>query len=265
MHQLPTLDGEAPSYLALRLDHPPGSPADVPAVLYLHGFGSRQGGEKAEFFRARALASGLAFCSFDFQGHGESGGGMRGLSLSRNLADTRLAHAELRRRGYERVVMMGSSMGGLTGIWYSALHAPEVLAGLYLAPALDLGNTFLERLGPQGVERWQRDGVLRVENEVVSCDLDWAFVEDSRQYTLERLLASYRTPSLLLQGRRDEQVDWRRVADFATRCPFPAIELHLFADGDHRLVDRKERLWQLMLEFLRGRSILPASNVESTT
>jgi pimeloyl-ACP methyl ester carboxylesterase len=29
-----------------------------------------------------------------------------------------------------------------------------------------------------------------------------------------------------------------------------------FADGDHRLLDRKERLWELMLEFLRGREIV---------
>jgi alpha-beta hydrolase superfamily lysophospholipase len=73
---------------------------------------------------------------------------------------------------------------------------------------------------------------------------------------MDRLLAEYRTPCLLLQGRRDTTVGWRSVADFATRCAFPGIELHLFADGDHRLTDRKERLWELMAEFLRGRGVL---------
>jgi hypothetical protein len=45
-------------------------------------------------------------------------------------------------------------------------------------------------------------------------------------------------------------------ADFAARCALPGIELHLFADGDHRLTDRKERLWDLMAEFLKGRDLI---------
>ena len=57
------------------------------------------------------------------------------------------------------------------------------------------------------------------------------------------------------QRRLDVAVPWRGVADFATRCAFSGIELHLFADGDHRLTDRKERLWDLMAEFLRGRGL----------
>jgi len=54
---------------------------------------------------------------------------------------------------------------------------------------------------------------------------------------------------------RHGAVAWRGITDFATRCTFPGIELHLFADGDHRLIDRKVRLWELMAEFLRGRGV----------
>ena len=46
------------------------------------------------------------------------------------------------------------------------------------------------------------------------------------------------------------------MADFATRCRYEGIDLHLFADGDHRLTDRLGRLWELMSEFLRGRGLL---------
>jgi alpha-beta hydrolase superfamily lysophospholipase len=68
--------------------------------------------------------------------------------------------------------------------------------------------------------------------------------------------SALRTPCLLLQGKQDTSVSWQSVADFAVRCTFQEIELHLFADGDHRLTDRKERLWELMTEFLRGRSLI---------
>ena len=95
-----------------------------------------------------------------------------------------------------------------------------------------------------------------VENEFVSCELGWSLIEDLRAHPLDTLLARYRTPCLLLQGKQDTSVSWQSVADFAVRCTFQEIELHLFADGDHRLTDRKERPWELMTELLRGRNLI---------
>jgi pimeloyl-ACP methyl ester carboxylesterase len=127
-------------------------------VLYLHGFGSTQSGEKAEFFRRQALASGLAFCSFDFEGHGQSGGTMRELTLTRNLANIERVHAVLRERGEQRICLLGSSMGGGSALWYSALHPEAVVAGLHLAPALDLDRGLLAWAGPERARRWQESG-----------------------------------------------------------------------------------------------------------
>ena len=89
----------------------------------------------------------------------------------------------------------------------------------------------------------------------ISCDLGWTLIEDLRAHPLETLLTRYQTPCLLLQGKQDTSVSWRSVLDFATRCTFREIELHLFIDGDHRLTDRKDRLWGLMMELLRGRKL----------
>lgn len=254
MERLPILTGgRAGSHLAVLLDAPPES-GDF-CFLYLHGFGSVQTGEKADFFRQRALEGGFAFCSFDFQGHGQSGGTMQGLTLTRNLQDVARVHAFVRERGYGRVCLLGSSMGGGTALWYSALHPEEVVAGLHIAPALQLERGLTAWAGPERCRIWQETGTIHFENDLVSCELGWELIEDLRRYALEDLLQRYRTPALLLQGRLDSSVPWKDVADFATRCAYPGIELHLFGDGDHRLTDRKHRLWQLMLEFLHGRSL----------
>ena len=256
VHRIPVVEGGlAVSHLAVRFDPAPAG-RDSLCFLYLHGFGSVQSGEKAEFFRSRAVAAGCGFCSFDFQGHGLSGGDMQALTLSRNLADVARVRAWLGERGVERFCLIGSSMGAGTGLWYSALHPEDVLAGLYLAPALDLDRGLLAWAGPERARAWEERGWIDFSNEFVTCRLGWGLIEDLREYPTERLLALYRTPALLLQGKRDDSVPWRGVADFATRCPYEEIELHLFASGDHRLTDRKERLWELMLEFLRGRGLL---------
>jgi pimeloyl-ACP methyl ester carboxylesterase len=247
-------DGREVSHLAVRFDPPPTGP-DRPCVLYLHGFGSEQSGEKAEFFRRRALAADLGFCSFDFQGHGLSGGEMAGLTLTRNLEDVARVHTFLRDRGFRRLILIGSSMGGGTALWYSAFHPEEIVAGLHIAPALELEKGLLAWAGDERARAWEETGKIHFQNDLVSCELSWALIEDLRAHPAEALLAGYRTPALLLQGKLDTSVSWRSVLDFATHGPFQEIDLHLFADGDHRLTDRKERLWELMAEFLRGRGL----------
>lgn len=250
--------GREVSHLAVRFDPPPRAAAPgQPVILYLHGFGSRQSGEKAEFFRQRTLDAGLGFCSFDFQGHGQSGGDLGSVSLTRNLEDMASVHALLRSRGFDRLILMGSSMGAGTALWYSMLHPDEIAAGVHIAPALEMDRGLLAWAGDR-VDHWQETGTIHFENDLVSCQLGWGLIEDLRAHPIDRLLSEYRTPCLLLQGKRDATVAWRSVADFATRCTFSGIELHLFGDGDHRLTDRKETLWRLMAEFLRGRGATEA-------
>src|SRR5262249_48458131 len=132
----------------------------------------------------------------------------------------------------------------------------RVVAGLHIAPALELERGLLAWAGPERSRAWEASGAIHFQNELVDCELGWGLIADLRAHPMAELLSRYRTPALLLQGRRADPVSWEAVADFAVRCPYEAVELHLFADGDHRLTDRKERLWELMLEFLKGRGLL---------
>jgi pimeloyl-ACP methyl ester carboxylesterase len=258
MDRIPILqDGRKVSHITVLFDSPAsGAGRSDLCFLYLHGFGSVQTGEKAEFFRRRAVDSGFPFCSFDFQGHGQSGGTMRDLTFTRNLHDIGRVHDWLRERGHDRICLIGSSMGGGSALWYSALHPEGICAGLYIAPALELETALVAWAGPEGCRRWEETGTIHFENDLVSCELGWVLIRDLRSYSFDELLRTYRTPALLLQGKKDASVPWRGVLDFATRSSTSEVEIHLFADGDHRLTDRKERLWELMLEFLRGRGII---------
>ncbi len=258
MDQIPIeVGGRQVSHLAVWLEQPPAPCDDTLAVLYIHGFGSYQSGEKATFFRRLMLGRGIAFCSFDFQGHGESGGSLYDLTMSRNLSDIGRVHGYLRARGFERILLMGSSMGGGSALWYAALHPQDIVAGVHLAASVRLHENLLKTLTREEVRRWERDGKMRFTSELVDCEISWNLIEDLRSFPLERLRSLYRTPTLLLHGQQDDTVPWRQVIDFVAECEYDALEVHLFADGDHRLIDRLEHLGALMLGFLSARRIVP--------
>lgn len=257
LQYLPIIDPDhGTQRLAVRFDRPAVPRDESLCILYFHGFGSRQGGEKAEFFRARALDDGLAFCSFDFRGHGESDGELFDLTLSRNLADSDRAHRFLREQGFERLILIGSSMGGGTALWHASRRRDEVAATLCIAPALAMDQGLLYLAGPEGVERWRETGRFELVTELVTSELSWSLIEDLRTYDLATLQHEYRSPALLLQGKKDTSVPWRTVLDFAVGCAYDGIELHLMVDGDHRLVDRLDYLWRKMLDFLILRDVI---------
>jgi pimeloyl-ACP methyl ester carboxylesterase len=229
--------------IAVRLAGPPAGESPY-TILYAHGFGSRQDGEKAAFFRRRAVETGRTFCSFDFRGHGESEGALRDLTLSRNLEDFAGVRELLAERGHRRVVLFGSSMGAASACWYAALAPERCLAAAHIAPAVGLAAAMERWAGPERLARWRREGVVRFASERVETDLGWELMADLRRYPLDRLVAIYRTPTLIFQGQLDTSVEWRDVAAFAERAAPGTVELRLFPDGDHRLIDRLEMLWR---------------------
>jgi pimeloyl-ACP methyl ester carboxylesterase len=241
-------DGGERERLAVRLDLPTGRVRPA-AILYLHGFGSRQSGEKGALFRARALATGWPFGALDFRGHGASGGALERLTLSRNLRDVEAARALLATRGHPRVALFGSSMGAATALWHAALVPAGVVAVAGIAPALGFRAALERWAGPERLARWRRDGTVRFESELVSTDLGWSLMDDLDRYPAAELARLHRVPALLFQGERDPTVDSRDVAAFAAAAPAGTVDLRLLPDGDHRLVDRLEAIWEATADW----------------
>ena len=242
--------------LACRWSRPAfASPA---TVVYVHGFGSSQKGEKAEFFRRRCLAFGFDFLSFDLRGHGSSSGAMLDLTLTRCLEDLAAVGAFLDSESRRRRILLGSSMGGLVGLWHAAREPDALVAGLFIAPAVGLAEDFADRLGEEGMTRWREEGALAVVNELGSFEVGWQLAVDLERYSSARLAELHRVPSLVFQGRLDDRVAWKRVADFC-EVAGDAARLRLFADGDHRLLERRFEIWDEMRSFLGERLRAPAA------
>ena len=250
--------GAAPRGLAYDLHLPAGAVGDV-CVVWCHGFGSSRRSSKADYFSRRFPFSGLAFCAFDFEGHGDSSGTMLEASFSRHIEALGHMLDFLRGEGFRRFVLFGSSMGGGVSAWTATRRPDDVAAAIFIAPGFYLEGGVRRRLGEQGFARWQDEGRVLLEHELGAFELDWRMVEDLRTYDRADLPPIYRTPTLIFQGKRDEDVDWRMVLQFAVDCPADNVQLHLLTDGDHRLAGRLPLLWELSRAFLRERGLWPAA------
>lgn len=225
-------------------------------ALYLHGFGSRQAGDKATYFRERLRAENIPFCSFDFRGHGASGGVLGELTFSRSLEDLARVRAWLAERGHERIVLFGSSMGGATALAGAARDPTGVAACLLIAPAVGMAAGLERWAGAERLERWRREGRIRFENELVETDLAWEIVSDLRRHDFRALARDLSVPTLIVQGGSDASVAPGDVLDFVAATRPGVVDLTLWGDGDHRLLDRKDEIWARMRAFLVRRGLL---------
>ncbi len=241
--------------LAVRLDVAEGART---WLVFAHGFGSTQYGDKISSFRSWAAEAGLGFASFDFRGHGASGGSLREITLTRNVEDLRAALDALalrHPRSRERTVLVGSSMGAASAMWFCARNPRRVQAAVHIAPALYLQQSLERTLGDEGVRKWCKEGSFLLEGELAETELDWELMADLRRHPVDELAARYRTPTLLLVGRQDETVPQDRLLEFVGSCD-AEIDVVTYGAGDHRLLQQKDRLWTALLDFLAARRLL---------
>ena len=241
----PERDDEA----RLALDFVPAVSKSSRLWFFVHGLNSHRRGEKALYFARQVARRGEAFASLDLTGHGDSEGELLGLSLSRNLHDVERGLRFIGQEGpFASVCLVGSSMGGLTALWYSALNPGKIAANLVVAPAFEMAGRLLLSLGRGKAQKWRQEGKTHLVTEYAEFDLAYGFVEDEAHYPIATLVRKLKTPTLILHGTEDETVPYRLSKNFTQKVE--ASKLTLIADGDHRLTDHKETLFEEMWDFV---------------
>lgn len=208
-------------------DHQPG---ESPGYLFLHGLGSVRGGEKSESLMHYAAQRGLAFTRCDFRGHGDSSGTIGQVTIGELIDDTI--------RILERVgptVIVGSSLGGLVGM-FAAARRPELVTGLALiAPALGFLRR-LERSVDEGGRMWMSDGRSFPVNQRV--------LEDAEKLDERGVPGELTVPTLVVHGDADETVPHSYSQRFFDAIPHANKELWIVPGGDHRLTTVADEMWR---------------------
>jgi len=220
--------------LAGRLFRPAGPPRG--ALLVCHGAGSRK--ENHAIMGEQAASAGLAALTFDFRGHGESGGELDPDGWHDAAA---AGSALLAASGAPWLAARGASMGG-SFLLLAARSQPDLFRSLVLLCPADGASllTGLERIAPAGGA-----GADGYGGRFAAAALR-PFLRD-----LDLVAAARGLPRVLLaHARDDDQVPFARSARLAEVLAVPTKFVALSAGGHHGpgrspLVARATLAWVL--------------------
>ncbi len=207
-------------------------------LLYMHGFGSGPGSQKARHLAARFAAAGAHLEVPDLT-PGEDG--FERSSPSSMLEEARRALA----RGAPPLGIVGSSLGGYLAA-VAAGRDPTIERLVLLAPAFRLFERWDGRLTWAEREEWRTRGreVYHFASDRQR-RLGWQFHEDAKGYPA---FPEVRIPTLCIAGRRDETVPLEDVAAFVARTPSARL---VQVDDGHELAASLDRVFDEAWAFLR--------------
>jgi pimeloyl-ACP methyl ester carboxylesterase len=210
-------------------------PGAGPVVVFLPGYASDMGGTKAIFLRDACAKRGQAMLRLDYSGHGESGGGFEAGSVGIWTADA--AQVIQAAAGAEKLVLVGSSMGGWIALLLALRLAPQVESLLLIAPAPDFTEALiLPNLTAAQRETLARDGVIYPRSEYGSpLPLTQKLLDDGRNHLLLDGSIAIPCPVQILHGMRDADVPWQHSLQLVECLESPAVCVTFVKDGDHRL------------------------------
>ncbi|MEM4366543.1 MAG: alpha/beta hydrolase [Candidatus Anstonellales archaeon] len=174
------------------------------AVLLCHGFGSNKN-SNTNMELAKKLKGKADSLRIDFYGHGESEGLFEDISVSKGVEDVVAGIRFLRKKGYDKVGLVGSSFGGLCSILAASRERVDFVA--LKAPACDMKETEEMILGKEGVKEWKKRGYTYYF--VVGKGpqkLNYGFYKDAVGKDAYKEARKIKAPVLIVHGDRDKVV-----------------------------------------------------------
>jgi uncharacterized protein len=210
-------------------------------VLYLHGFASSPASHKACFFKERLASFAIALEILDL-----CEGNFERLTITGQLKVIERA-IDMSRRSGERLVLIGSSLGGYLAALYAARHC-EVDSLILLAPAFQFSDLWANELGPERLALWKENDSMPVFHYAQGREvpIGYQLLEDARSY---EPFPAFGQPALIFHGTQDPVVPVQYSLSFAQK--HRNVRLVQLESG-HELTDVLEKIWQDVKNFLCG-------------
>ena len=223
-----------------------------PMVIFCHGFSGTKDGPLFELVADTLQAHGIASIRFDFNGHGESEGEFKDMTVPNEIEDAKKVAEYVRNLRYvSTIAIAGHSQGGVVaamtaGQLSEELGEPAFKAVALMAPAAVLrddairGNTMGKQYDPfdpgEYVELW---GGLKLGGE---------YIRTSFSLPIYETAAKYQGPALIIHGNGDRVVPYTYGERF--HQIWPKSELVIQEYFDHGFSQNVYRTTDIVSNYL---------------
>ena len=223
-----------------------------PMVIFCHGFTGRKDGPMFELIADTLQAHGIASIRFDFNGHGESEGDFKDMTVPNEIEDAKKVVAYVRDLRYvSSLAIVGHSQGGVVaamtaGQLSEELGRPAFKAVALMAPAAVLrddairGNIMGKQYDPfdpgEYVEMW---GGLKLGAQYIHTAFSLPIYETA---------VKYQGPALIIHGNGDRVVPYTYGERF--HQIWPNSEYYMMEYYDHGFSQNVYRATDLVAQFL---------------
>jgi pimeloyl-ACP methyl ester carboxylesterase len=217
---------------------------EKPSFIYLHGFASGPSSSKAKYFDEHLRSESARVSIPDL-----NGSSFEKLTLSSQLQiiDNQFDPSN------KKVVMIGSSMGGLLAVLKS-IGSTQVAALVLMAPGFGLMKRWPDLFGENTLADWKQHGALDVYHHGTGSylPLGYQFIDDAARYQTDNLRVS--VPTILFHGKNDATVPIVESEDFHD-SNIDQVEFHPL-DDDHQLLASLDYIWEHSRSFLKRLNLL---------
>ena len=126
-------------------------------VIIVHGYSSNKNGYSAKQIAEELIKRNMNSFRIDLDGCGESEGEFENQTITSTVDDISSAIELMKKRGYKKIDLFGSSAGGLS-VMATALKHPEINRIGLKAPVSDYSSQILRKHGQKYLDEWKEKG-----------------------------------------------------------------------------------------------------------
>ncbi|XP_056313083.1 abhydrolase domain containing 10, depalmitoylase a isoform X1 [Danio aesculapii] len=211
-----------------------------PGVVFLPGFASHMGGQKAEALEEFCKSLGHSCLRFDYSGCGSSEGELTNYTIGAWKKDVLYVLDELV-EGPQ--ILVGSSMGGWLML-LAALARPEKTAALVgISTAADHFVTAFNTLPIETKKEIEEQGFWKFptkHNEEGFYTLSLDFLKEAENHCILHSPIPISCPIRLVHGLKDSDVPWHVSLQVAERVLSNDVDVVLRKHGQHRMSEKED-------------------------
>lgn len=221
-----------------------------PIIILVHGFSSNKNSKNFVKLVDILAKQNISTFRFDIYGHGESEGQFENITVSEAVDDILNAIQFLKKQGYSKIGLVGSSFGGISSIMAASKSKDLFLLALK-SPVSNYEEKELITKTPQELDDWKKDGYrYYLTGESEKLKLNYTFCLDFKNNDGYKVAPLIQIPTLIVHGDTDEIVPASQ--SIKTSKLIPNCKLILIKGANHRyeIEAHAEEMLHILSQFI---------------